>query len=121
MTVPSVLEIRTAGLRLGPRMAAECDRPPWRDNVTDGDPRHAKGDQRRVSSARAQRPPGEAGGYFYFFGGEATDWLDRAVQAATVNALTLEQWIEEFKRLKKVNAEIMSTDTAKGKSAPTRN
>jgi hypothetical protein len=46
-------------------------------------------------------------GYFYFFGGEATDWLDRTVQATTVNALTLEQWIQEFKRLKKVNREIM--------------
>jgi hypothetical protein len=49
----------------------------------------------------------KASGYFYFFGGEATDWLDRTVQATTVNALTLEQWVEEFKRLKKVNLEIM--------------
>jgi hypothetical protein len=37
------------------------------------------------------------------------------VQAATVGALTLEQWIEEFKRLKKLNAEIM-----KGKAARKR-
>ena len=28
----------------------------------------------------------KASGYFYFFGGEATDWIDRTVQAATVNA-----------------------------------
>jgi hypothetical protein len=58
---------------------------------------------RRGRNARLER----ASGYFYFFGGEATDWLDRTVQATTVNALTLEQWIEEFKRLKKVNREIM--------------
>jgi nitrite reductase/ring-hydroxylating ferredoxin subunit len=46
----------------------------------------------------------KASGYFYFMGGEATDWIDRTVQGATVGALTLEQWIDEFKRLKKLNA-----------------
>jgi hypothetical protein len=49
-----------------------------------------------------------ASGYFYFFGGEATDWLDRTVPGTTVNALTLDQWIDEFTRLKKVNREILS-------------
>jgi hypothetical protein len=58
---------------------------------------------RRGHNARLER----ASGYFYFFGGDATDWLDRTVQATTVNTLTLEQWIEEFKRLKKVNRKIM--------------
>jgi hypothetical protein len=48
-------------------------------------------------------------------GGEATDWIDRTVQAATVGALTLEQWTDEFKRLKKLNTEIM-----KGKAARKR-
>jgi hypothetical protein len=50
--------------------------------------------------------------YFYFFGGEATDWIDRTVPGTTVGARTLEQWIEEFKRLKKVNAEIMRSPKA---------
>jgi hypothetical protein len=58
---------------------------------------------RRGHDARLER----ASGYFYFFGGEATDWLDRTVPGTTVNALTLEQWIDEFERLKKVNREIM--------------
>jgi hypothetical protein len=70
---------------------------------------------RRGHNARLER----ASGYFYFFGSEATDWLDRTVQATTVNALTLEQWIAEFKRLKKLNAEMMSSGAAKGKSART--
>ena len=48
-----------------------------------------------------------ASGYFYFFGGEAADWIDRTVRVVTVNALTLEEWMAEFKRLKKVNAEII--------------
>ena len=58
---------------------------------------------RRGHNARLER----ASGYFYFFGGEATEWIDRTVRVATVNALTLEQWVDEFKRLKKVNREIM--------------
>jgi hypothetical protein len=45
--------------------------------------------------------------YFYFFGGEAAIWLDRTVQVPRVSSLTLEQWIAEFKTLKKRNAEIL--------------
>ena len=54
-------------------------------------------------SARLEK----ASGYFYFTGDEATDWLDRTVQADTVGTLTLGQWIAEFSRLKKVNSEVM--------------
>lgn len=42
-------------------------------------------------------------GYFYFSGGEATDWLDRTVKVPTLSSLTLDQWLDEFKRLKKLN------------------
>jgi hypothetical protein len=49
----------------------------------------------------------KSSGYFYFFGGEVTDWLDRTVPGTTVNTLTLDQWIDEFKRLKKLNQEIL--------------
>ena len=62
----------------------------------------------------------KASGYFYFFGGEAADWIDRTVPGTTVNCRTLEEWIAEFKRLKKVNADIMSSGTAKGKVARKR-
>jgi len=34
----------------------------------------------------------------------------------TVNSLKVEQWIEEFKRLKKVNQKIMGTSKAPAKS-----
>jgi hypothetical protein len=60
---------------------------------------------RRGHNARLEK----ASGYFYFFGGESTDWIDRTVPGATVNSRTLEQWIAEFKRLKKVNAELMKS------------
>jgi len=39
-------------------------------------------------------------GYFYFRGGEATDWLDRTVRVPTLSSLTLEQWIQAFGDLK---------------------
>lgn len=64
---------------------------------------------RRGHSARQEK----AGDYFYFCGGEATDWLDRTVPRTTVNALTLDQWVQEFKRLKKLNQEIMKAGRAK--------
>lgn len=49
----------------------------------------------------------KASGYFYFWTGEAADWIDRTVQAPKISALTLEQWISEFLRLKKLNQEII--------------
>ena len=58
-------------------------------------------------------------GYPYFQFGEAEDWLDRTVNVATVNSLTLPEWIAEFERLKKVNAEIMGGAKAR-KPAPKR-
>jgi hypothetical protein len=42
-------------------------------------------------------------GYFYFWTHEAADWLDRTVRARPQSgSLTPEQWIEEFRRLKKI-------------------
>jgi hypothetical protein len=48
-------------------------------------------------------------GYFYFQDGEAADWLDRSVPVRTLNSLTLKQWIEEFRRLKALNEQILQT------------
>lgn len=42
-------------------------------------------------------------GYFYFWFGEANDWIDRTVNVPTLSSLTLEQSVEEFNRLKKLN------------------
>lgn len=57
-----------------------------------------------------------AGGYFYFCDGEAADWLDRTVSVPKVSSLNLEQWMEEFIKLKIRNAEILSA----GKGKPGR-
>jgi hypothetical protein len=46
-------------------------------------------------------------GYFYFWSGEANDWLDKTVKVPTLSTLTLKQWIEEFERLKKLNHQIL--------------
>jgi hypothetical protein len=46
-------------------------------------------------------------GYFYFWGGEAADWLDRTVRMPTLSSLTLEQWIERYRELKEKNRELL--------------
>jgi len=47
-----------------------------------------------------------ASGYFYFRDGEAADCLDRTVSVPKISSLSLDQWMEEFTKLKKRNAEI---------------
>jgi hypothetical protein len=64
-------------------------------------------------------------GYFYFWKGEANDWLDRTVNVPKVGSLTLEQWIDEFNRLKKVNdgmlaGKLPNKKTAEPKSRSTK-
>jgi hypothetical protein len=46
-------------------------------------------------------------GYFYVCSGEATDWLDRTVRVLTVHSLTLEQWIDEVRKLRETNRQLM--------------
>jgi hypothetical protein len=52
-------------------------------------------------------------GYFYFSGGEASDWLDRTVKVPTLASLTLGQWVDEFKRLKKLNEGMLRSSVRK--------
>lgn len=42
-------------------------------------------------------------GNFYFWGGEATDWLDRTVRVPSLHSLTLEEWIERYRDLREKN------------------
>ncbi len=46
-------------------------------------------------------------GYFFFSGGEAADWLDWTVKVPILSTLTLDQWADEFKRLKKLNKGLL--------------
>jgi hypothetical protein len=55
-----------------------------------------------------------ASGYFYFWTGEASGWIDATVPVDKISAL--EQWIAEYKRLKKVNAEMMRSPKATKKA-----
>jgi hypothetical protein len=48
----------------------------------------------------------KGGGYFFFRGGEADEWIDRAVRVLTISSLTLEQWVGEYNRLKAVNEQF---------------
>jgi hypothetical protein len=48
-------------------------------------------------------------GYFFFLSSEAGDWLDRTVRVPTLRSLTLEQWVEEFLKLREKNRELMKS------------
>ena len=57
---------------------------------------------RRGHHARLEK----GSGYFYFWSEDSADWIDRTVPVATLNSLTLEQWVGQYLWLKKVNAEM---------------
>jgi len=59
-------------------------------------------------------------GYFIFRSGEAANWLDTTVRVQTLSNFTMEQWVEEFNRLKKLNEEILrglGASSATGRNA----
>jgi hypothetical protein len=56
-------------------------------------------------------------GYFYFWKGDANNWLDRTVNVPKVSSLTLEQWIAEYDRLKKLNQQLATGRAAAEKIA----
>ena len=55
-------------------------------------------------------------GYFYVWKGVANNWLDRTINVPKVSSLSLEQWIAEFNRLKKLNGEMLSGKVPKKKA-----
>jgi hypothetical protein len=48
-------------------------------------------------------------GYFFFLSSEAGDWLDRTVRVPTLRSFTLDQWIEEFQKLREKNQQRMKS------------
>ena len=66
---------------------------------------------RRGHHARLEK----GSGYFYFWSEDAADWIDRTVRVPTLKALTLEQWVAEYLRLKKLNGELMGTGGLKAR------
>jgi len=50
-------------------------------------------------------------GYFYFRSGEATGWLDRTVRVRTLQSLTRDQWIEQYRILKQKNRDLLKGRT----------
>lgn len=55
----------------------------------------------------------KGGGYFYFQFGEAVHWLDRTVTVPTISSHSLEEWIAEYQRLKKLNQQLMAKPARK--------
>jgi hypothetical protein len=56
-------------------------------------------------------------GYYYFDLGEAANWLDKTVSAPTLSSRTLEEWVEEFRRLKKLNQQLFAESDKVGSSS----
>lgn len=48
--------------------------------------------------------PGD--GYFYFGGREAVNWLSNSVRVKRLSDLTLEQWLEKFDELLKLDKKL---------------
>jgi hypothetical protein len=63
---------------------------------------------------------GKGDGYFYVWSGEASDWLDRTVHVLTLRSLTLEQWVEEVRKLREKNRQLMRSAQESAKRAPKR-
>lgn len=57
-------------------------------------------------------------GDFYFWKGDANTWLDRTVNVPKVSSLTLEQWIAEYDRFKKLNHELTGKTPAEKVAEP---
>jgi hypothetical protein len=55
------------------------------------------------------------GGYFFFRRPAVNSWLDRTVQVGDVSDLTLDQWLQLFKDLKRKNEEIARLGAGKRK------
>ncbi len=58
-------------------------------------------------------------GYFYFTSGETSSWLDRTVKVPTLSSLALEQWMEEFMKLKSLNHKLLGGEAKLEAGAPT--
>ena len=65
--------------------------------------------EKRGVKARLKKGPS----YLYFSDGETEDWLDRTVAVPSLSHLTLEQWLHEFERLKKLNQDILRSPRQK--------
>lgn len=46
-------------------------------------------------------------GYFYVWLGDGTGWLDRTIQVPTVSSLTIERCIDEVRKLRETNRQLM--------------
>ena len=75
----------------------------------------AVNDQLKLLGFDAELAKGD--GYFYFSSGEASDWLNTAVRVATLSSLTLDQWVEEFKKLKALNESLSGKPEGKRRAA----
>jgi len=60
----------------------------------------------KLAAIGAKTELAKGAGYFLFRGGEAEEWIDRTIRVPLISALTMEQWIGEYERLKALNEDM---------------
>jgi hypothetical protein len=63
---------------------------------------------------------GKGDGFFYVWSGEASEWLDRTMRVPRLRSLTLEQWVEELRKLREKNRQLMRSTQKSARHAPKR-
>src|SRR5690349_17765217 len=71
----------------------------------------------KLTAIGAKTELAKGAGYFLFRGGEAEEWIDRTVRVPIISALTMEQWVGEYERLKALNEDMTK---ASDKPAPAK-
>jgi hypothetical protein len=60
-------------------------------------------------------------GYFYFDSGEAENWLDKTISTRTLSSRTVDEWVQEYHRLKELNRKLLEGSPRRAhSSAPKR-
>jgi hypothetical protein len=59
-------------------------------------------------------------GYFYFDSGEAENWLDKTVSAPTLSSRTVDEWVQEYQKLKSLNEKLAQSSSGTMQASPSK-
>jgi hypothetical protein len=94
-----------------PRKASSASEGPKGGRVTLKTVNDALAEKGKGRGARLMK----ASGYFYFDSGEAASWIDKTVNTPTIGSRTVEQWLEEYERLEKLNRGLLEPSAPRAK------
>ena len=56
-------------------------------------------------------------GYFYFDSGEAENWLDKTISTPTLSSRTVDEWVQDYHRLKELNRNLLEGSARRANSS----